>query len=1110
MRWRDLLPELLTLFLTVPAVALQSNLPLVSQGQASARARFGNLPISFEANRGQAGTEVKFLSRGLGYKALLTAQGITLGLRPARTPLSALGPSAAETQSKPPFTTVQLRLIGANPNSEIIGEDPLSGKVNYFIGADPTKWRTNVPTYSKVRYRNVYSGVDLLYYGNHRQLEYDFVLAPGSNPADIQLEIVGATRTRLDSEGSLVLQVEGCELYFHAPVVYQESKQGHTSVSSSYVLLDATHVGFRIGRYDRTRELVIDPSIIYSTYLGGSGEDQPSGIAVDSSGDLYIAGYTDSTDFPLASIGSLPAGDHVFLAKLDPTGSNLIYADYIGGDSEDYGYALALDSANEVFVTGSTSSNDFPLVNPFQAQYPGSYNGFLTKVSSDGSSLLYSTYFGGNGSDQPSTLAIDGSGNAIIAGSTSSTNLPLANAYQGTVLENQGDLLGTYGFVSKFSSDGSSLVYSTYFGGNTNIALNCGGTLCWPTPFSEINGLALDEAGNAYVAGVTNTYNFPATEGAYLATNSVPANGIVGFVSKFDGAGDLNYSTYFYEASGILSNVNAIAVDTAGEAVITGAAYSDGTFPVTTTTICNPVVSGAACGYAFVTKFNSTASSLLYSTFLGANNGATPQAITLDSAGDAYILASTLSSSFSAINGLEEYSGGSDLLVVEIDPLASTQLFASYLGGSDDEYPSGISLGSDASIYIAGSTDSTNIPVTQGVAQPTFGGGTDAFVFRIGPSTEPGVLLNPSQLQFPLQSIGTVSQPQTIQLRNPGGATLSISSLTVSGDFAETNDCSNLAQNSQCTILVTFSPTADGLRSGTITILDNAVGSSQTVALTGTGSGGIAAVAPSSLEFSPVVIGATSSPQSITLANTGNGSIALGSAQISGPFLQTNNCPAQLQANTSCTYSVVFSPTVSGSLSGSLAITTGAQTNAMDIALSGSGADFNLVLANPSQSASPGRTATYQLSVSSEGAVFPGTIALACTGMPAQITCSFSPSHLSPGATSASSILTVTTAGTNSSAANKRPDERFSAVWLPVSLLALFGTVWMGRMPGAPKLRLLGLIAFLGAISMCGCAGGTGIAKTVESGTAAGSYSFTLTGSAGPLQHSVKATLVVQ
>ncbi|MGA2101336.1 MAG: SBBP repeat-containing protein, partial [Candidatus Sulfotelmatobacter sp.] len=465
--------------------------------------------MTFEENRGQTDPQVKFLSRAKGYTAFLTSGGIVLSLRPTKMVKGGLPSNSSTAQNRrAPNATVEFRLVGSAANTVSVGEYLQPGRVNYFMGSDHSKWRTNVPTYRSVRYKNIYPGIDLIYYGNHQQLEYDFAISPGADPRLIQFGIKGASRIELDEAGNLVLQTGGGELHFQSPVVYQESDGKRVPVRGSYVLKDATHIAFQVASYDESKLLVIDPVLMYSTYLGGSGDDQASGIAVDTAGNVYVAGSTDSTAFPLTTSGSHPAPavqTHVFVAKLDATGSNLIYADFLGGNNEDNGFALALDAANNVYVTGSTASNNFPMVNPYQGTYPGGFDGFLSKISPDGSSLLYSTYFGGTGTDIPSGLAVDPAGEMVVAGYTSSTDFPVANAYQAVASANQGGQYGNYGFLTKFSPDGSSLVYSTYFGGSSNVALNCGGTPCWPQPDSSIASMALDSSGDAYLTGTTNT-----------------------------------------------------------------------------------------------------------------------------------------------------------------------------------------------------------------------------------------------------------------------------------------------------------------------------------------------------------------------------------------------------------------------------------------------------------------------------------------------------------------------------------------------------------------------------------------------------------------------------
>ena len=1078
---------------------------------------YGKLRLAFEANQGQAEPQVKFLFHGRGYSAFLTSDSMVLSLRPSRV-VPFQQPANVPTSIVPslPPTIMQFRLSGAAQNPAVVGEDLQPGRVNYFIGNDPARWRTNVATYARVRYKDVYPGIDLVYYGNHRQLEYDFVISPGADPRRIQFEVQGAKHLQLDPEGNLVLQTGSGELHFQNPAVYQESGGRRVPVNGTYVLTDSTHITFRLAQYDPSRPVVIDPVLVYGTYLGGSGSDQVSGVAVDSAGSVYVAGYTDSIDFPLATLGSLPpSATHVFVAKLDATGSNLVYADYLGGNSEDYGYALVLDGANNVYVTGGTASSDFPIVNPYQGTYPGSFNAFLTKISPDGSSLLYSTYLGGNGSDIPSSVAIDSLSDVFVAGSTSSTNFPVVNAYQATVSPNQGGVAGTYGFLTKFNPSGSSLVYSTYLSGSSNVALNCGGSPCWPEPYSVINGIGIDGTGNAYVAGVTNTYNFPTTQGAYLTTDSTQLNANVGFVSKFNNAGGLDYSTYFYESSGSLTDIFAIAVDGSGSAYVTGLAFSDGTFPITSTTICDPSVYGWGCGYAYVTKFDPAGSTLLYSTFLGPNNFAVARAIALDENNDAYVVASTSSNAFGMVNGIEPYTSGNDLLLVEIDPLASTQLFATYFGGSADESPSGIAVDTSGNVYIAGTTDSNDIPVTQGDFQNILGGNTDAFVLKIGASSAPSVSLSPLSLQYSAQPVLTTSQQQAVLLRNIGSLPLSISSMAVNGDFAETDNCgSTVPAAGSCTFSVTFTPTSAGTRAGSILIQDDAAGSPHMIGLSGSGSGAVAALTPASLVFSTQQVGTSSPAQTVTLANTGNATLNVGGIQVTGDFIQNSNCPASLPSNSSCTFDIRFVPTSTAARTGTLAISDDAQGSPQVVSLAGVGADFSLTSSPGSNTLKAGKTATYQLSISPLGGAFPETVSLSCSGAPAQAACSISPNTVTPNVSAATATLTVTTTASRAQSTSLRSprDRTLYAIWIPLQGIGLFGVILAGAGTRSRKLGVIFLLVLISAALMCmlGCAGGTGITTPPQTGTSPGTYTITVAATSGGLQHSIPVTLVVQ
>jgi hypothetical protein len=1189
----------------------------VKQVSSQVNSNYGRLPLTFEANQGQLQPQAKFLSRGKGYTAVLTAGGITLSLRPSRPLASSTPKSAAATQSRAlRNTTLQFNLIGASPNPQVVGEDPQPGRVNYFIGNDRTKWRTNIPTYARVRYKQVYPGIDLLYYGNHRQLEYDFALAPGADPSHIHFEIKGARNVALDAEGDLVIKTGAGQLHFKSPAVYQESNGSRTALSGGYVLESPTRIGFRLGAFDANQPLVIDPVLAYSTYLGGTADDSPSAIAVDASGAVYIAGYTDSGDFPLATVGALaPGNDHVFVAKLDATGSNLIYADYLGGNNQEFSYGITLDSANEVYVTGATGSSNFPTVNAYQPSYPGGFNTFVSKISTDGSSLLYSTYLGGTGSDVPAGIALDAMSNILVAGYTTSQNFPVSNAFQSTEEPNGGGLYGNYGFLTKFTPDGSSLVYSTFLGGGSMVPYNCGGTPCWGNPTNNLSGMAMDAAGNAYVVGTTNTYDFPVTPGTFQTSDSTTTNGFVGFVSKFNSSGGLSYSTYFYDTAGY-TQVQTVAIDGAGSAYITGSAFGDNTFPLTSTTICDPAVSGSACSYVFVTKLAPDATSLVYSTFLGPNNYASPAAIALDANNDAYVLASTSSNTFSPVNGMESYGGGEDVLLAEIDPLGGSQLFATYLGGSSDEIAAAMTLDSTGNIYLTGTTTSTDLPTTQGAFQLQLGGNSDAFLMKINNASAAAVSLNPWSLEYTVQPLASSSPAQQVLLRNMGSSTLTIGSISANGDFAETDNCgTSVPASGSCSLSVTFTPTAVGSRTGSISIQDDAAGSPHLLSLSGTASGPVVVLTPASLTFASTQLGATSSAQTVSLSNQGTLSLSIGSIQINGDFAQTNHCAATLTAGSSCTLSVTFRPTVAGSRSGAitiadnaaptsqtvllsgtgagqpgtalssttltfssspigtasttqtvtlsnpgavglsisniqisgdfsqtnncsatlaagssctfnvaftatttgtrsgkLTITDNASASPQSVTLSGTGVDFKLAGSPSSSSVNPGAAATYSLTVTPLAGSFSSAVKLSCTGAPANSTCSVSPTSVTPGSKAASVTLTVTT--TSPSSAAVRPvtgqgSSRF-AMWWGFQGFGVFGMLALTSERKRKRISSLIVVAlFVGLLMMTACAGGTGIVSQ-GSGTAAGTYTVTVAGSSGSLQHSLPVTLVVK
>ena len=501
--------------------------------------RYSTLPLSFEANQGQTDWQAQFLSRGKGYTLFLTPTEAVLALRS--------GAQARDNEPGAISTVLRMRLVAANPHATVTGLDALPGKAHYFIGNDPQKWRTNIPTYAAVRYQTVYPDVDLVYYGTQRQLEYDFIVAPGADPRVIRLTFEGADSLDVDAEGDLVLRTTGGELRLHKPLVYQETDGLQQQIPGTYRLTDTRQVGFQLAAYDRSRPLVIDPVLTYATYLGGNDLDSGYAIAVDAAGNAYVTGSTWSSDFPTANAlqPAKSSGPDAFIAKVDTTGTALLYSTYFGGASDDWGNGIAVDEAGNAYVTGETWSSDFPRANALRPVPGGIPNAFVAKLDPAGRALLYSTYLGGNSDDGANGIAVDSAGNAYVTGYTSSADFPTVNALQPTHGEGFSDA-----FVAKLDPAGSALIYATYLGGSS---------------YDVAYGIAVDHAGNAYLTGLTGSTDFP-------TVNPLPPARVGlgdAFVAKLDPAGStLIYATSLGGSS--YDGAYGIAVDRAGNAYVTG------------------------------------------------------------------------------------------------------------------------------------------------------------------------------------------------------------------------------------------------------------------------------------------------------------------------------------------------------------------------------------------------------------------------------------------------------------------------------------------------------------------------------------------------------------
>jgi hypothetical protein len=736
---------------------------------------YGKLPMSFEPNRGQADRRAKFLSRGAGYNLFLTRTEASLALYKNEEQSD----STSRTDHSRLGSVVRMRLKGANTKAKIEGLEQLQGKSNYLIGNDRTKWHTNIPTFAQVKYTGIYPGIDVVYYGQQRQLEYDFRLAPGADSSKIRIAFEGAENLSIDADGNLVLKTSGGEIIQHAPTIYQESETGRQSIAGCYVLRGEHEIGFEVSAYDRSKPLVLDPQLTYSTYYGGNALDFAAGIAVDNAGNAYIAGSTESSDLTLKqpfatslNPGGCPTPapcSDVFVTKLNSAGTDIVYSTYLGSNSDDDASAIAVTTDGKACITGGILNlfpNNFPLKNQFQGN--GSIfdptrdeDAFLTVLTADGSNLAYSTFFGGTGFSSPGgdfgrAIAVDSTNKVYIAGASSSNSLPTKNPFQSS--RHSADFTAD-AFIAKFDpsqSGNASLIYSSYLGGGDD---------------DIANGIAVDGAGNAYVVGFTRSTDLiiraPDSLGPLQTANHGSADA---FVAKIDtnssSSASLVYSTYF-GGSGF-DEAFAVAVDSSQRAYVTGSTDSTAAnFPTK-----HPFQPNNAGGKdAFVAKFNANGSALFYSTFLGGIGADEGRGIAIDSAGNAYVTGQS-GTGFPELNGLPSsiVTGSAFITKIEHSDATGTTipsiLYSDTFGGSSGAIGNAIALDSKGNVYVAGSaganlqTTGIGVVFQQQPFQPANKGGIDAFAVKIE-STFPDTigLFRPSTGQFLLRNSNTTGNP---------------------------------------------------------------------------------------------------------------------------------------------------------------------------------------------------------------------------------------------------------------------------------------------------------------------------------------------------------------
>jgi hypothetical protein len=673
--------------------------------------------LVFERNDGQTDAAVRYVARARGYQLYLTSDEAVLSL--------------AHTAS----TRVALRMTFAGGASRVEGFDPLPGRAHYFVGS-PDAWLTNVETFARVRYESNYPGVDAIFYGRDGELEYDFVVAPHADARQIAFELSGAERVAIDDAGDLVVETAAGVVRQRRPVAYQERDGARVPVPSRFAL-DGARVRVETGAYDRSLPLVVDPVLAYSTYLGATGDESGAGVAVDAAGNAIVVGGTTSLDYPTTAGVFQPTSaglSDAFVTKLSADGTGYVFSTYLGGGGDEGIARAALDGSGNVYLAGGTSSTNWPTTaGAFDTTFNGgSFDAFAAKLSSNGSSLLFSTYVGGGGDDGFAAVAIDASANVYLAGAATSSNFPTsATAFD---RDNTSLLSFPDAVVTKLSADGATLVYSTYLGGGFNLE---GGA-----------AIAVDASGNAIVGGATNG-GFPTTSGAFdTSYNGGPFDG---FVTKVNATGSgLVFSTY--AGGGGEEYVFGLAADASGNAYLTGYTASTN-FP--TASAFQPTNAG---GFdAFVTKLAASGASLVYSSYLGGSGaeGVTSNlgtelepsgAIAVDAAGSAYLTGFTDSTDFPVVAAWQKKNGGGiDAWAAKISPSGTTKEYASYLGGAGEERGLGIAADAAGNAYVTGFTLSPVFSTTAGVVNPSGAqnGLSDGFVTKIGmaPGDGPGVYI---------------------------------------------------------------------------------------------------------------------------------------------------------------------------------------------------------------------------------------------------------------------------------------------------------------------------------------------------------------------------------
>jgi hypothetical protein len=1061
--------------------------------RSSIEQSFGKLPLSFEVNNGQADKSVNFLSRGRGYTVLLNSTEAVLNIQHgARKKKKHLLKNPAEDVIKEESESaevIRLKSIGSNPNPKITGMDELGGKSNYFIGNDSSKWHTNISTYAKVKVEEVYPGIDLVYYGNQRQLEYDWIVAPGADPKNIRFEVTGKEDLSIDNLGNLILDKRN-NLLLRKPVIYQQNDGKITEIAGQFLLLGKHLVGIQLGKYNPSFALIVDPILSYSTFLGGRGIDEAWSIALDSSDNVYITGDTASDSFPVVNpfqANLIGGNTDAIVLKFSPSRNEIIYSTYLGGNFYDYGYDIAVDSYGNAYVTGSTEAPNFPIFHAFQSSI-GSFeteDGFVTKLSAAGNELIFSTYLGGDKEDAGISIAIDSLGNSYIAGATYSRNFPTANAFQST---NNGQ---ENAFVTKFTTDGD-LVYSTFLGGEF---------------LDSAYGIAVDSSENAYVTGATYSDNFP-TENPLQRDN---AGATDAFITKLNASGNsLIYSTFFGGSKDDYGR--AIAVDSLNQAYVGGVTYSDD-FP---TKDAAQVNYGGGTKDAFVLKLSAGGDTLIYSTYLGGSQDDQCWGLAVDSFGYSYVTGFTDSTDFPIKNSIfTNVPTVTNAFVSKLDLSGNSLLYSTFLGGDISDYGTSITVNSHGEAYVTGVTSSENFPVVNAYQEENMdrqGSSQDLFIAKISTDDIAAV---------PVVTTAVIAS--MTQTTASGGG-------NVTADNGASITARGVCWSTSANPTIANICSSDGTGTGTFTssIVGLTIGTTYHIRAYATNTVGTA--------YGTEKVFTTLTLPAVTTA--GLSSITQTSAIVGGNVVSDDTVPVTSRG---VCWSISWNPTTSdtctsdgtgpGAFTSSIVgLTADTVYNYRAYAVSSIGTAYGMgrnfaTLAPPDfriyggsrKEVNAGSSAVYNLSITGVSN-FSGTVTFTYSGLPKAAICSIpSPLNISGSAVFPFNVTIGTTASSTTTGMIEGP---YRFPWNYSESVLFMGLAGLPLMVFAQKRRRLS-IAFLllSTVGLAGCGSGsssrTTPSKTPPSktttieGTPAGTYTITLTATSGSISHNINLTLTV-